>query len=111
MSKRGNKPPPFAPMPRVSVEGFRAMTVYDVENYTRGLVARPHCFNGIVGVYRYRITCEVIPEPVEVIHARIIDLWERSDNYHDMGPLQSAATALGLTLPETWSKRRKEPRP
>lgn len=51
----------------------------------------PSVFNGIVNIVKYRITVEIIEEPTEIIHARLEDLWRKSDNYHHHGPLQEAA--------------------
>jgi hypothetical protein len=90
----------------------------EVTNWTKESFLKPHndftlenprVFNGVVNVRRWRITVELIDESPEVIYARLLDLWERSDNYHDMLPLQKAAQELGMTLPSnTFSKRMKE---
>ena len=59
---------------------------------------KPSCFNGFVNVHRWRITVEMIDEPVEVIQGRIKELWETSNNSHHIGPLKTVATAYGLEL-------------
>jgi hypothetical protein len=47
---------------------------------------------------------KVVPEKVreespEVLYARILDLWERSDNYRHAVPLREEAFKLGFELP------------
>lgn len=85
-----------APEPPTSmIETFR-----DVRGYTldRMVDTEPFCFNGMVGVKRYRVTVEEIPETKEVLEARFRKLWEDSRNHHDFQPLQAAAKALGVEL-------------
>lgn len=58
----------------------------------------PACVNGDVRVRQYRITCELIDEPTEVIHARLVDLWEHSNSHHQADPLRREAARYGLNL-------------
>jgi len=67
---------------------------------------RPSCFNGMVRVRRYRITIEEIDEPVEVIAARIQDLWERSNNSNHISALRDAAKKIGYELQGSWGEKR-----
>ena len=59
---------------------------------------QPSCLNGYVQVIRYRIVCEPIEEPAEVVHARLQKLWDESTNHHDHTPLTAWAKKLGYTL-------------
>ena len=58
----------------------------------------PSCFNGIVSVRKYRVTIELIDEPMNVIHARLQKMWDECDNSHHWGPLREAAKEYGLEL-------------
>lgn len=58
----------------------------------------PFVWNGLVGVEKYRITCERIEEPKKVIAARLQDLWEKCDNHHNYGPLHAAAKQFEVEL-------------
>lgn len=57
----------------------------------------PSAVNG-VNVERYRITVDKIKEPTEVIHGRLINLWEHCDNHHQWLPLENKAKEYGLKL-------------
>lgn len=67
----------------------------------------PYCFNGWVGVRRWRITVEPISEPHHVLCARLEMLWRTSDNHHDMQPLRAAAKELGYTFTGEWGSERR----
>lgn len=81
----------------VEVFGFPR---YLVQSLRTSRTREPYIVNGEVGFERYRVTVERIEEPDEVLVARLVDLWETSDNIHDMTPLKKAAKALGATLAE-----------
>lgn len=51
-----------------------------------------------VSIRRYRITVEEIPEPVEVLHARLLHLWRKCDNHHEKRNLLAEAASLGYEL-------------
>ena len=89
-------------------ETFREPTGYTVGSMTQ---KEPSCFNGIVSVYRYRVTIELIEEPTEVIAARIQKLWEECDNMHHFGPLRKAAEKIGLVLDSAKLNIRKKKLP
>jgi hypothetical protein len=55
----------------------------------------PSCFNGIVSVYRWRVTVELIEEPVEVITERLEKLFRKADNSYHFEPLRKEARNLG----------------
>jgi hypothetical protein len=51
----------------------------------------PSCFNGSVDVIQYKITIEVVDEPIEIIHERLEKMWRECDNWHHWQPLETAA--------------------
>lgn len=58
----------------------------------------PSCFNGEVRVRRYKVTVEIIDEPLEVIQSRIKDLWDKNNNHHNWQPLKAVAKNYGFDL-------------
>lgn len=101
MARKTKTYDPDASLPLV-VETFARPTAPFVQ-------AEPTSFNGIVRVRRYRVTIEVIDEPVEVIHARITKLWREGDNYHHSEPIKQVARKYGLTLrQEDWGVDRRQ---
>lgn len=107
MAKRAKAAKPGAPEYPVVIETYFPPT----SQWERAKFEEwgPSCFNGCVRVERYRITVELIDEPLDVIHARLIKLWEESDNMHHCQPLKNRAAKYGLELPmESYGKRRKK---
>ena len=67
----------------------------------------PMCLNGNVYYEKWRVIMEKIEEPVEILAARLLDLWETSNNIHDWSELKAEAKKLGIELPhERLGKRR-----
>ena len=64
--------------------------------------SEPDCYNGMVFVKRYRITCQEIEEPKEVIVARIQKLWNETKNNHDWEPLKRVAAQYGVELKHSY---------
>jgi len=62
-------------------------------------VATPGANDFSVRVRKFKVTVEMIDEPLEVIRARIVDLWETCDNHHHERPLMKAAQEYGFELP------------
>jgi len=62
------------------------------------VINEPSAFNGRVSVRKYRVTVELIEEPIEVIHERLESLWLACDNWHHLGPLEAAAKQYGYTF-------------
>jgi hypothetical protein len=115
MATRKKKPAP-PPPPDTSPISFefitggtepkRLLRVGDLTVYRHDA---PSCLNGDVRVHKMRVTVELVDEPVEVIQARIQDLWERCSNYHHWDPLKQAAAKVGLTLDmKTMGTRKSE---
>lgn len=93
---------------REEFESFLPLSNYERSRLRQG---EPSCFNSEVRVERYRWVVERIEEPVEVIYARLLELWETCDNYHHWGPLKEVARRLtGMELPQSrLGVRRKRP--
>ena len=80
------------------METFETFT--EIGGYTkRQLISEePTCFNGLVRVRKYKITVELVDEPVEVIQARIKKMWDECKNHHHWLPLKAEAEKYGLEL-------------
>jgi hypothetical protein len=59
---------------------------------------KPSCFNGMVKIKKYKVTKELIQEPIEVLQERLQSLWDHSNNYHDHLPLANMAKSLNYEL-------------
>ncbi len=81
---------------KITFETFRRFGSW--ERY-RLETKEPSCFNGKVSIRKYRVTVEEVPEPKEVLEARLRKLWVECDNHHHhWSPLQNAAVELGSIL-------------
>lgn len=89
-AKRPRKPEP-PKFPQIT-------ETYGDPSWTIGRVrSEPTCFNGIVEIVKYRITVEVVEEPVEVLRERLRKLWrETPRNTHTWHPMHRAAEELGM---------------
>jgi len=83
------------------IETFQPVDSWREEQLTK---KEPWCFNGWVGIKKYRITIEEIQEPKDVLAARLRKLWRECDNHHHWRPLQGVAKEIGIEL--THEKRR-----
>lgn len=109
MSKKKPKaaPPPAPPeFPKV-IETFRRLGSWEIGEFT---FSEPSVINGGVNVLRYRVTVEVIDEPIEVIHERLRKLWRECDNHHEWRPLEKAAAKHALILDAALRGVDKKPR-
>ena len=89
---RKKKEPP-KPMPheafKKSIETFND---YAINSAMSNCISdKPSSFNSNVQVRKYKITVEMIEEPIEIIQERIINLWEECDNHHHWKPLKAMA--------------------
>lgn len=89
-----------------TIETFREVGDYELKGYGYNS-EKPSCFNGQVSVKRYKITIEIIDEPIEVYQERLEKLWVESDNHHHYRPLQAAADELGYTFKGGFGSDRK----
>lgn len=109
MTAKRNKPAPKLPAKHVPMETIVA-EVFRLPWSLRSDLRdsqEPSSFNGTVEVRRYRVTVEEIPEPDDVIAARLTKLWEECANHHHWRPLRHEAAKIGLELPmETFGKNR-----
>jgi hypothetical protein len=76
-------------------------TFQPVNSYRQGMLTQsePWCFNGGLGIKKYRITVEEIAEDDSVLIDRLKKLWRECDNHHHWVILRSAAQQLGVELP------------
>ncbi len=79
----------------IVIETFVPPNKYATESMER---STPHCLNGELFIRKYRVTVDIIEEPVRDIRARILYLWVTGDNIHHMQPLRDAANKYGLDL-------------
>lgn len=86
------------------IETYKNLHTYDLERFKQAQVS---CFNGEVSYRRYKVTIELIEEPVEVLKQRLQALWEVSDNMHHAAALQNAAKEIGITLVGSRGAKRK----
>lgn len=105
--KKANlKPKPLDTYPK-TVETFRQIGDYELKGYSFNNDS-PHCFNGIVSIKKYRITIEVVQEPIEVYQQRLEKLWTESDNHHHWHPLENAAKEIGYEFKGGFGSQRKK---
>lgn len=100
MAKRKPYTPPPPPVPPVAADVRREFVTFcPVDNYTIRQMTQdmPSSFNG-TRVRQYRVTVELVDEPLEVIHARIVELWEMNDNHHQWDSILVEAARYGLDL-------------
>lgn len=72
-----------------TIAGSRHMTVED----------HPRVFNGEIALRRFRITVEVVNEPIDVLRDRLRALWRESEpNIHTRQIFRKAANELGIDL-------------
>ena len=82
----------------MSIESFETFRKIDAHEKRQIAKDEPSCFNGMVRVRKYKITTELVDEPIEVIQARIQKMWDECTNHHNWNSLQKEAAKYGLTL-------------
>ena len=91
-SKAKPVPPPEPKFPR-TYETYGDPR-YAIERHYR---PEPTAFNGIIEIRRYRITVELIDEPVEVLRERLKKLWRETErSMHRWDPMRAEALKLGM---------------
>lgn len=102
MAKRSRKPiAPPRPVPPDADEVRREFVTFrPVDGYQIGQMeqAVPSSFNSMARVRKYRVTVELVDEPIETIRARIVDLWERCVNHHEWDSIRTEAARYDLDL-------------
>ena len=75
-------------------------TFKEIDGYakTQLIQSGPTCFNNMVRVRKYKITVELVEEPIEVIQERIQKMWDECNNHHHWRPLKEAAKQYGLEV-------------
>lgn len=76
-------------------ETFRDIGSYEVVNLSD---LNPSCFNNWMRVRKYKITIELIEEPIEIIQERIKKIWRECDNHHHWGVIKKSAEEYGVEL-------------
>lgn len=89
-----------------SIETFRKPD-WELNNMKYN-ATEPSCFNGSVSIKKYKVTAELIEEPIEVYQERLEKLWIESDNWHHRGPLQFAANEIGYVYKGDFGEKRKK---
>lgn len=88
------------------IETFRKISDWDLRNIQYN-ADKPDCFNGVVSIKRYKVTVELIEEPIEVYQERLEKLWVECDNWHHWNPLENAAKEIGYTFKGERGSQRK----
>ena len=92
MTRRKTAAKPALRFPLV-VESFRDPTYYVHQCRSDA----PSAFNGTVEIRRYRVTAELIDEPIEVLRDRLRMLWLTSErNHHRWPTMRAVAAELGM---------------
>ena len=94
-----------APPPTATIVTFMDPRGYALENLVR---KTPYCNENAVHVLRYRVSVEVIHEPLEVIHERLEELWATCDNYHRYGILEKTAQQFNYTFKSKFGEGSKK---
>jgi hypothetical protein len=93
VTRRRTKPAPPAPAPTYPkvIETYR-------EPWLRGVVrTEPSAFDGDVRIRRYRITVELIEEPIGGLRDRLRKLWREDEpNHHHWAPMRKMAKEIGM---------------
>lgn len=80
---------------------------YDITSFARPFMPdilhlrdaqSPSVGNYDVKIHRFRYTCTLVEEPVEVLQQRLQTLWENSTNSKDHDPLKNWAKKLKYEL-------------
>lgn len=79
------------------VETFYNSWGWGLSQFT-GNHSAPSSFNDSVTFRKYRVTVELIDEPVEILQERLEKLWADCDNHHQWMPLENAARSIGYTF-------------
>lgn len=90
MTRRRTKPSPAPAYPKV-IETYREPRQHDLEQ------TEPSAFNGEVRIRRYRVTVELIEEPIDVLRDRLRQLWRTEEPmHHRWEPMREMAATLGM---------------
>lgn len=87
-------------------EGYLMGSLFRPLDYLTDEVPTP--MNGKIVIRKVRVTVEPVEEPIEVLQARLVDLWETTPhNMHLTPAFEAEATKLGVTLPNATRASRK----
>lgn len=89
-----------------TIEVFRKVGDWELRNMEYN-AKEPSCFNGNVSIKRYKVTVEIIEEPIEVYQERLEKLWIESDNHHHWAPLENFAASINYKFKGKFGENRK----
>ena len=95
-AKKKDLPKPHEPY-RIEMETMRQPWA-SAREISVSMLASPDAFNGCVHVRKYKVTVEMIDEPIEVIQARIQELWDNCTSHQLWEPLKHMAARYGMEL-------------
>ena len=78
---------------RLQFETFKELSYFSQMNMAE---EKPYCWNGVAYIRKYRVTVELVEEPVEVLRERVQKLWDECDNFHNWDTIQKHANELGM---------------
>lgn len=91
------------PKPKMVVEMFQDPRWW---LHDRSQNSEPSCVN-FLSFRKWRVTAEIIDEPIEVLRERLQELWENNTNHYRQAELEKAAEALGITLEDRMGAKSK----
>jgi len=96
---------PVKPVYPMSIETFRDVGGWEL-NSMRDF--EPSAMNGWVRFKKYKVTVDIIEEPIEVYQERLEYLWVTCDNHHNYSPIKHAALSIGYELKGEFGSQRKK---
>jgi len=79
----------------ISFETFKTLSSYYIDQIKQD---EPSSFNGNIEFRKYKVTIELIDEPLEVLEERLQTMWDHCGIYHHWKPLREAAKSIGYEL-------------
>lgn len=84
-------------------ETFRTIGSFEIGQITQTM---PSCFNGFVRIHKYKVTVEVVAEPIEVLEQRLQKLWDECSNHYNVQPLKDAAKEIGYVFTNSYGTKK-----
>jgi hypothetical protein len=75
-------------------------TFYDIGNYEINNLKQeqPSTFNGMCRIRKLKVTIELVEEPIDIIHARLEEVWLHCDNWHNRECIEAEARRYNYTF-------------
>jgi len=76
--------------------------------YVIGLLTqdKPDVFNDVISWRKHVVTVEMVEEPVEVLTARLQEMWDTCENSHHWNAIKAEAKKLGYEIAGSPGSRR-----